>query len=144
MIQDRVTIQLSIEEGDADTERLDGLTIQMLRDLVEVGADTVERPKLKDSTAPGRKGDAFTLGALLLVAAPAILPNLIQYLQAWTLRGENRKIKIKTPQGLEIEFTPHKKLSEAELLSLVDKLSDVTQMPADPGTAGDKDETAKS
>jgi hypothetical protein len=98
----------------------------------------VERPKPADSTAPGRKGDAFTLGALLLVAAPAILPNLIQYLQAWTLRGENRKIKIKTPQGLEIEFTPHKKLSEAELLALVEDLSEVAQKPVEPGAGEDK------
>jgi hypothetical protein len=138
MIQDRVTLQLSIEEEEADTERLDGLTIQMLRDLVEIGADAVERPKPADSTAPGRKGDAFTLGALLLVAAPAILPNLIQYLQAWTLRGENRKIKIKTPQGLEIEFTPHKKLSETELLALVEDLSEVAQKPVEPGAGEDK------
>jgi hypothetical protein len=70
----------------------------------------------------GSKGDAFTLGALLLVAAPAILPNLISFIQSWALRGENRKVKIKTPDGLEIEFTPEKKMSEAELLALVDKL----------------------
>jgi hypothetical protein len=39
------------------------------------------------------------------------LPKLVEFLQAWTLRGENRTVRIKTPGGLELEFTPEKKMS---------------------------------
>jgi hypothetical protein len=54
---------------------------------------------------------------------PAFLPKLVEFLQAWTLRGENRTVRIKTPAGLEVEFTPEKKMSEAEVLALVEKLA---------------------
>ncbi len=61
-----------------------------------------------------------------------MLPKLVEFLQAWSLRGESRKLTIKTPAGLEVEFTPERKLSEAELLALVDKLSQVAaQRPDD-------------
>ena len=120
MIQNNVTFQITISEEEAEPERLDQLTIQLRRDLLDLGVDQASRPA---GAAPvkGSKGDAFTLGALLLVAAPAMLPNLISFIQSWALRGENRKVKIKTPDGLEIEFTPEKKMSEAEL-ALVEKL----------------------
>lgn len=121
MIQNNVTFQITISEEEAEPERLDQLTIQLRRDLLDLGVDQASRPA---GAVPvkGAKGDAFTLGALLLVAAPAMLPNLISFIQSWALRGENRKVKIKTPDGLEIEFTPEKKMSEAELLALVEKL----------------------
>ncbi|MFB0533374.1 MAG: hypothetical protein ACETWR_00155 [Anaerolineae bacterium] len=54
---------------------------------------------------------------------PAFLPKLVEFLQAWTLCGENRTVRIKTPAGLELEFTPEKKMSEAEVLALVEKLA---------------------
>jgi hypothetical protein len=87
-----------------------------------LGAESVERPS-GEAVPEGAKGDAFTLGALALVAVPTFLPKLVEFLQAWTLRGENRTVRIKTPAGLEVEFTPEKKMSEAEVLALVDKLA---------------------
>jgi hypothetical protein len=94
----------------------------LLRDLRELGAESVERPS-GESVPEGAKGDAFTLGALTLAAVPAFLPKLVEFLQAWALRGESRTVRIKTPAGLEVEFTPEKKLSEAEVLALVEKLA---------------------
>jgi hypothetical protein len=122
MIKNNVTFQITISEQEAEPERLDQLTIQLRRDLLDLGVEQADRPPGK-APMKGSKGDAFTIGALALVAAPALLPNLISFIQSWALRGENRVVKIKTPEGLEIEFTPEKKLSEAELLALVDKLT---------------------
>ena len=117
-----IQLGLSISEAGADDEWVDELTTRLMRDLRDLGAESVERPD--GGTAPKRsKGDPFTLGALALIAAPTLFPRLIEFLQAWSLRGENRKIKIKTPAGLEVEFTPDKKLSEDELLLLVSKLA---------------------
>ena len=110
---------------DVDPERLDEMTIRLMRDLRDLGVESVERPS--GGTVPeGGKGDAFTVGALVLVALPAFLPKLVEFLQAWSLRGESRNVRIKTPAGLDVEFTPEKKLSEAELLALVDKLTQVS------------------
>jgi len=122
MASTEIQLDLTVTEVDVDPEGLDELTGRLLRDLRELGAESVERPS--GGAAPeGVKGDAFTLGALALVAVPAFLPKLVEFLQAWSLRGESRRVKIKTPAGLEVEFTPEKKLSEAELLALVEKLT---------------------
>ena len=122
MIQENITIQMTISDEEVGSERLDEQTTLLMQDLLELGADSVSKPA-GGPAEKGRKGEAFTLGALLLVAAPALLPSLIRFIQAWALRGANRRVKIKTPEGLEIEFTPEKKLSEADLLALVEKLT---------------------
>jgi len=117
-----IQLNLAVTEEDADPERLDELTGRLLRDLRELGAESVERAS-GGAVPEGAKGDPFTLGALALVVVPTFLPKLVEFLQAWSLRGESRKVKIKTPAGLEVEFTPEKKLSQAELLVLVEKLA---------------------
>jgi len=122
MTTNEIQLHLTIAEADADEERLDALTGYLLRDLRELGAESVERAPGKPPPE-GAKGDSFTLGALALGAAPALLPKLVEFVQAWSLRGESRKVTIKTPAGLEVEFTPEKKLSQNELLALVEKLS---------------------
>ena len=122
MTSSEIPLYLTITEADADAERLDELAGRLLRDLRELGAESVERPS-GEAVPEGAKGDAFTLGALTLAAVPAFLPKLVEFLQAWALRGESRTVRIKTPAGLEVEFTPEKKLSEAELLALVEKLA---------------------
>ena len=108
---------------DVDTERLDEMTVRLMRDLRDLGIESVERPS-GGPVPEGGKGDAVTLGALALVAVPTFLPKLVEFLQTWSLRGEGSIVNIKTPAGLEVEFTPEKKLSEAELLALVEKLAE--------------------
>ncbi len=131
MTSTQTQLNLTLSEAEADDERLDALTARLMRDLRDLGVESVERPP-GAAVPKGGKGDPFTLGALALVAIPTMLPKLVEFLQAWSLRGEGRKLTIKTPAGLEIEFTPERKLSEAELLALVDKLSQVAaQRPDD-------------
>ncbi len=115
-------LDLRISEAGTDAERVDELTTRLMRDLRDLGAESVQRTA--GGVAPqGAKGDPVTLGALVLIAAPTLLPRLVEFLQAWSLRAEERKIKIRTSTGVEVEFTPDKKLSEDELVSLVGKLS---------------------
>jgi hypothetical protein len=123
MTTSEITISISLAESEADDERLDELTGHLMRDLRDLGVDSVER-QVGEIAPDGSKGDAFTIGALALVAVPALLPNLMRHLQAWTLSGENeRSVKIKTPEGLEVEFTPEKRLSRSEILELAQQLS---------------------
>jgi hypothetical protein len=123
MPSNEIQLDLSFTEVDVDDERFDELTGRLLRNLRELGAESVERSS-HGAMPKGAKGDPFTLGALALVVVPTFLPKLVEFLQAWSLRGESRKVKIKTPAGLEVEFTPEKKLAEAELLALVEKLAE--------------------
>jgi hypothetical protein len=119
-----IQLDLTLAETGADAERLDDLTRRLMRDMQDLGAEYVERPTA-GPTLEGAKGVDFTWGALALGAVPAFLPKLVEFLQAWSLRGENRRIKIKTPAGLEVEFTPEKRLSEDEVIALAERLIQV-------------------
>jgi hypothetical protein len=120
-----VQLNLTIAEPGADAECVDDLTQRLMRDLRDLGAEYVERPGGGPAQEGSKGADAFTWGALALGAAPAFLPKLVEFLQAWTLRGEKRTVKIKTPAGVEVEFTPEKRLSQDELLTLVQRLTHV-------------------
>lgn len=119
----KTQLYLTIVNSDADAEQDDQSTRRLIRQLRELGAESVEQT-LEADAHMAIKGDAFTLGALALVALPAFLPKLVEFLQAWTLRGENRVVKIRTSAGLEVEFTPENQFSQDELLALVEKLDE--------------------
>ncbi|MGD9093493.1 MAG: hypothetical protein PVF74_11655 [Anaerolineales bacterium] len=82
-----INLDLSITEVDADDERLDNLTYQLMQELRDLGAESVERPE--DEQAPGgSKGNPFTIGALALVALPAVLPSIVSFSSLGTTRGK--------------------------------------------------------
>ena len=120
-----VQLNLTIAEPGADAERVDDLTQRLMRDLRDLGVEYVERPSGGPILEGSKEASAFTWGALALRAAPAFLPKLVEFLKEWTLRGEKRTVKIKTPAGVEVEFTPEKRLSQDELLALVQRLTHV-------------------
>ncbi len=122
MSASEVKLQFSITEGDADAERLDELTQHWMRDLNDLGAESVERSG-EEEAPPGAKGDPFTWGALALAVVPTLLPKLVELGQTWVSEGTDRTIRIKTPAGAEIEFTPDKPLSKDDMADLVQKLS---------------------
>ena len=126
MLGSELELTLFIEEADSDAERLDTLTTYLQRDLRELGADSVER--LVAGVVPeGAKGDPFTLGALALVVVSDLLPQLLEFLQAWSLRGEQRVVRIKTPDGLEVEFTPQDRMSGEQIAALAKQLSQTSK-----------------
>ena len=122
MSSPEIDLVISIEEAESDAERLDTLTTYLQRDLRELGVDSVERPTA-GATPEGAKGDPFTLGALALVVVPVLLPQLLEFLQAWSLRGEQRRVKIKLPDGTEVEFTPKDRMSGDQIAALITQLS---------------------
>ncbi|MEN6410162.1 MAG: hypothetical protein ABFD44_10690 [Anaerolineaceae bacterium] len=118
----KLDLIITIDEADADEHIIDDLTETLRQDLLEMGIEDVHR--VHSPTSPAHtKGDPFTIGALALVTLPAFLPKIIECLTNLTSRSENRKVKIKTSAGVEIEFTSKKPLSNSEVLDLVRKLS---------------------
>ena len=122
MATSEIKLTLAVAEAEADAERLDELTRHMTRDLHDLGVGSVERPS-GEAAPEAAKGDPFTWGALALAVLPALLPELVEFLREWARRGEGRTVKIKTPTGLEVEFMPGEKLTETDLLSLIEKLA---------------------
>lgn len=122
------TIQLTLltdigEEGDI--EELDQVTRQLLAELREFDLESVSLVREGDSPEGAKAVEAISVGALGVAVLPAILPKLVEFLQAWSLRGENRTVKIKTQVGdrsLEVEYLPET-MTQDELINLVDKLT---------------------
>jgi hypothetical protein len=53
----------------------------------------------------GAKGDPVTLASIAIVTLPAVLPKIVEALQAWSLRGQGRTVKFKG-EGIEFEGSP--------------------------------------
>lgn len=116
---------LQIDAGaDGDAEEIDRLSRDLQRELQEQDVEEVDL--LAEGKAPSgaKSAEAITLGALAVAVLPAMVPRLIEFLQAWTMRGENRKVKIKTQVGdraVEVEYSPET-MSSQEVDDLVAQL----------------------
>lgn len=116
---------LNIEAGDIDTDRLDVLTRGLRDELLELGVDTAEVVTSDVAERGPKSPEAVTWGALAVAVVPAFLPKLVEYLHSWSMRGENRRVRIKTQVGdrsVEVEYSPAA-LSQDELTQLVEKLT---------------------
>jgi hypothetical protein len=118
-----LTLFLQVEHNDP--EELDRLARQLRYEIEELNVGSVEL--LKEGNAPeGTKSiEAVTLGGLALTILPIIIPKFIEFLQQWSLRGEGRKVRIRTQIGdrsLEVEYSPSA-MSQAELKKLVHTLT---------------------
>ena len=108
MSNDNLTrLVLQINAGDdATAEELDRLTRQLLGELREL--DEVEDVDLaKGEVAPvgAKVADPVTLGVLAIAVLPTFLPKLVEFVQAWAMRHQNRTIKFKGKvNSQEIEF----------------------------------------
>jgi hypothetical protein len=121
---------------DAQTEiapdELDHLVRQLRREISELEVESVE-PVRQNTIPAGAKGaEALTLGALAVVLLPPLLPKLVEFLQNWLLRGENRNVKVKLQvQGnaVEVEYAPSA-MSPSDIQRLVAKLTGALGKPA--------------
>jgi hypothetical protein len=115
-------LTLQIEAGpDTPPEELDALARQLLGELRET--DDVAQAELAEAgtAPPGTKSaEAITLGALAVAVLPNFLPKLVDFVQAWALRGQGRTVKFKGKfAGQEVEFEGH----AADLTRLLAALS---------------------
>ena len=115
-------IDPSTEIGD---DELDQQTRRLRSELLELGASSAELPHGGAAPEGAKSAEAVTIGSLALVVLPTFLPKLIEYLQSWTQRAENRRVKIKTQVGdrsIELDYLPSS-LTNKELNRLVETLS---------------------
>ena len=103
--QDALQLMVQIKLDDGDDEELDVLARQLAGELSEQDVESVELARL--GTAPkGTKGaEVVTVGAVAVAVLPALLPKVIEFCQAWALRGQGRTVKFKGKVGgQDIEF----------------------------------------
>ncbi len=125
----RLTIEVDAG-GDALPEDVDALTRRLRSEIQDFGVEDVT---LKTTTAvpAGTKSvEAVTVGALAITLLPQVLPRLIEFLQAWSLRGKDRTVKIKASVGdrsVDIEYPEG--ASEVAVQELIQKMTDTLTPP---------------
>ena len=117
---------LNIDLGEeVDNEELDQASRQLRAELMEMDLDSVEFVKAEELPAGTKSAEALTLGSLAVTLLPALLPKLVEYLQSWSMRAENRRVTVKTQVGdrsIELEYNPSA-MTSAELDRLVQTLT---------------------
>lgn len=94
-------LDIEISASDATDEELDRMTRQLLSEIRQLDVESADLERSGAAPA-GSKGDPVTLGAIAVVTLPAVLPKIIESLQAWASRGQARTVKFKG-QGIEFE-----------------------------------------
>src|SRR5512142_2313239 len=98
--------QLSMQvacDGATD-EELDRLTRQLLYQLR--GAPIESAELAPGAAAPsGTKGDAITIGSIVVQTLPSVLPAVIGLVQNWISSGPGRTVKFKS-RDFEFEGSP--------------------------------------
>lgn len=89
---------------DQDAPELERLTQRLRRELGQLEVESIE-PIRRAVPSHAKSAMAAELGQLLIVVLPAVLPKLVEFLQAWCLRNRTQKIVIEH-DGLRIEFPP--------------------------------------
>lgn len=121
-------LHIVVSETGGDAQQIDALTAHLIRDLRALGVESVHRTPLPPPDA-GAKGAGTSTGALDVVAMPSIADRLLGMLRAWASRGQ-RTVRIETPDGLKLEFTPEKQLTPQEMVAFVQALGSHSTPPS--------------
>jgi hypothetical protein len=99
----QVTIQIKLD--DSDPEELDALTRQLMEELNQQNVESVDLAILGPAPEGTKSAEAITLGAVAVAVLPALLPKIVEFCQAWALRGQGRTVKFKGKVGgQDLEF----------------------------------------
>lgn len=79
MSESPIRMKLLIDAGpEADLERVERLTHELKRELLDQDVDLVEIPEIDEKPPVGAKaGGIAGVGSLLVTLAPSVLPNII-------------------------------------------------------------------
>ena len=113
-------LALYVDPGEqVDDDELDRVTRRLLAEIQELDVDLVELVRDEASPEGTKSAEAITIGALAMAILPSAIPPFFELLKAWSLRGDNRKVKIKTEiRGQPVELEYSGKMSPAELESI--------------------------
>ncbi|HEY5572501.1 MAG TPA: hypothetical protein VIK64_05740 [Anaerolineales bacterium] len=121
-------LKLNLEirsEAGMDADELDEVTRALRSELLELQLEQVDLATGSKAPPGTKSAEAFTIGTLVISTMPVFVPKLVEFLQSWVMRTEDRKVKIKSQVGdrsIELEYSP-KAISQEELNQLIGSLS---------------------
>ncbi len=129
-----VNLNLQLNPGSgSDADELDRLTRQFLFEVQELPVESADLVTRGPAPAGSKAGEEVLLGSLAVSVLPTVAPKLIDLLQSWLLRGENRTVKIKAQvqdRSIELEYSPSA-MSPNDVKRLVSSLTDALS-PSSP------------
>jgi hypothetical protein len=123
-----VVLRIEVSEPAVEEDR-DAMARQLLREIREdlpefAAADLVSA---EAAQAGAKSGELVTIGAVAVSILPALVPQLVEFVRAWSLRGRGRTVRMKfDAHGVEVEFDPAS-MSPAEIAALVANLGESTR-----------------
>ncbi len=131
-----INLHITITDAEADGEQLEMATRYLITELRDMGVESISR-----TTAPSPEstmgGASFAPGAMDVTILPGFVNRLYDTLIEWINRKRQRTVKIETPTGFKIEFTPDKALSPTEMLAFIQALQSGEQTVPAPATVPD-------
>jgi hypothetical protein len=126
------SLTILVDAGkDALAEDVDALTRQLRNEIQDFGVEAISLQTTSTQPAGTKSVEAVTLGALAVTVIPQMLPKLIDFLQAWSLRTKDRTVKIKASVGdrsVDIEYPEG--ASEEAVQELIQKMTDTLAPPS--------------
>jgi len=120
------TIFLHIDSNsELGADELDERARHLRRDLSELDVESVTAVAEGPAPAGAKSAEALALGSLAVVVLPTLLPKVVEFLQNWLLRGENRRVKMKLQvrdKSVELEYAPGV-MSSSDVQHLVAKVA---------------------
>ena len=137
----RFVLQVESDETDSEENR-DAMARQLLQEIRDElqNVSAADLVTAESASVGAKNAEVVTIGALAVTLLPTLLPQLVEFVKAWTLRGHGRTVKVKLePQnsGVEVEFDPSS-MSPNDVAQLVRDLSDSTRVNA--SAAGSREE----
>jgi hypothetical protein len=127
-----VNLTLQLSAGDVeDPESLDRLARHLLAEIQELEVESAALVKSGPAPEGAKSAELVTLGSLAVMVLPTIAPKLVDLLQSWAMRAENRTVKIKAQsadRSIEVEYSPAA-MSTAELKQLLTSINRVLPPP---------------
>ena len=106
--KDAIELKLEISAEDTTESDIDRMTRNLLAELREMDVESVELAPSGSAPSGTKSGDPVTTGAIVLAVLPTFLPKIVEFVQAWALRGHGRTVKFKGKiSGQTIEFEGH-------------------------------------
>ncbi len=98
-------LDIEVSADDSSIEDVDRITRQLLSELRDMDVESAELARAGSAPGGTKAAEALTVGTIAMTVLPALLPKVIEFVQAWAMRGGGRTIKFKGKIGKdEIEF----------------------------------------
>lgn len=118
--QVKLSVQLTLEDGDE--AQVDSLTRSLRQEILELDVESAEMASEGEVPEGTKALDMVLLGTLMVAVAPIVVTQLLEFLQAWTMRREGRtlKVRVETPEGSAVEIEVPETTSREEVQTWIE------------------------